>query len=159
MAVGFGFDLHRLVPGRRLMLGGVEIDHPFGALGHSDGDVLLHALIDALLGAAGEGDIGQRFPDDDPKWKDIESGVLLNKVADDLSKKGRIVNADLTLLAEEPKLSPYQERIRSRVAELLRIKPVQVNVKAKTMEGLGPIGAREAIGAIAAVQLERTGNR
>ena len=153
MPVGTGFDIHRLEAGRRMVLGAVEIDHPKGPTGHSDGDVLTHALIDALLGAAGQGDIGERFPDDDPKWKDVASEVLLNKVMDDLSEKWTLVNADLTLFAEEPKIGPYRREIRERLAELLRVEPARVNVKAKTMEKLGPIGAGEAIAAQAVVEL------
>lgn len=152
MSVGFGFDIHRLVPGRRLLLGGVEIPHPFGLLGHSDGDVLLHALIDALLGAAGESDIGSKFPDSDPTYKGISSEVLLSKVMDDLRGKWTVVNADLTVVAEEPRIAPHREAIRARIGE--RLGTSRVTVKGKTMEGLGPVGAREAIAAYAVVQLE-----
>lgn len=152
MSVGFGFDIHRLVPGRRLLLGGVEIPHPFGLLGHSDGDVLLHALIDAILGAAGEPDIGSKFPDSDPTYKGISSEVLLSKVVDDLQGKWRVVNADLTVVAEEPRIAPHREAIRARIGGKLGTD--RVTVKGKTMEGLGPVGAREAIAAYAVVQLE-----
>lgn len=156
MPVGFGYDIHRLAPGRRLMLGGVEIPHDRGLLGHSDADVALHALIDALLAAAGLSDIGTKFPESDPKYKGIASEVLLAHVMDDLSS-WRVVNADLTIVAEEPKIAPYRDRIRARLAE--RLKTAHVTVKGKTAEGLGPVGAREAIEAFAVVQLEAIGHR
>lgn len=152
MPVGFGFDLHRLVPGRRLLLGGVEIPHPLGLLGHSDGDVLLHALIDALLGASGQDDIGSKFPDTDPKYAGISSDVLLAKVMDDLRAAWRVVNADLTVVAEEPKIAPHRPAIRAKLTD--RLGTDRVTIKGKTMEGLGPIGAGEAIAAFAVVELE-----
>jgi 2-C-methyl-D-erythritol 2,4-cyclodiphosphate synthase len=153
MPVGFGFDIHRLVPGRRLVLGGVEIPHGLGLLGHSDGDVVLHALIDAILGAAGAGDIGSRFPDSDPRWAGISSEVLLAKVWDDLAGTHALVNADITVVAEEPKIAPHREAIRARIAS--RLGTDRVWIKGKTMEGLGPIGAGEAIAAYAVVELQR----
>lgn len=152
MTVGLGFDIHRLVPGRRLLLGGVEIPHPKGLLGHSDGDALLHAVIDALLGAAGLGDIGRRFPDTDPAWKDVSSEGLLDRVMAELRPKWRVVNADVTVIAEEPKLSPHADEIGRRLAA--RLGTGRVSIKAKTMEGLGPIGQREAIACYAVVQLD-----
>jgi 2-C-methyl-D-erythritol 2,4-cyclodiphosphate synthase len=152
MTVGFGYDLHRLVPGRRLLLGGVEIPHPAGLLGHSDGDVLLHAVIDALLGAAGLGDIGRRFPDTDPAYKNISSETLLAQVADEIRERWSIENVDVTVIAEEPKLAPWHDAIRDRLSA--RLGGAQVSLKAKTMEGLGPIGAREAIACCAVVQLK-----
>ena len=152
MTVGFGFDIHRLAPDRRLVLGGVTIPHPKGLLGHSDGDVVLHALIDALLAAAGQDDIGSRFPDTDPKYAGISSEVLLAKVMDDLRPSWNVVNADVTVVAEEPKIAPHRAAIRSRIASHLGTE--RVTIKGKTMEGLGPIGAREAIAAYAIVQLE-----
>lgn len=151
MAVGFGFDIHRLAPGRALRLGGVEIPHPRGLAGHSDGDVLLHAVIDALLGAAGRGDIGERFPDTDPAWKDADSAGLLRRVMEELKDAGAVVNLDVTVLAEEPKLAPHRAAITTRLASLLGTS--RVSVKAKTMEGLGPVGAGEAIACYAVVQL------
>ena len=119
MVVGYGFDVHRLVPGRRLLLGGVEIPHPTGLLGHSDGDVLLHALIDALLGAAGLGDIGQLFPDTDPTLKGLSSEVMLAQVMDRLRSAWSVENVDVTVVAEEPKLAPHRDEIRRRVSAIL----------------------------------------
>ncbi len=152
MSVGFGFDLHRLVAGRRLVLGGVEIPHERGLLGHSDGDVAVHALIDALLAAAGEPDIGSRFPDSDPAYRGISSDVLLAKVMDDLRPKWAVVNADVTIVAEEPQIAPHREKIRSKLAE--RLGTDRITVKGKTAEGIGPVGAKEAIEAFAVVQME-----
>lgn len=157
MTVGFGFDIHRLVPDRRLVLGGVTVPHPKGLLGHSDGDVVLHALIDALLAAAGQDDIGTKFPDTDPKYKGISSEVLLAKVMDDLLPSWRVVNADVTVVAEEPKVAPHRNAIRAKIAAHLGTD--RITLKGKTMEGLGPIGAGEAIAALAIVQLEAIGNR
>jgi len=154
MSVGFGFDIHRLVPGRRLLLGGVEIPHPLGLLGHSDGDVVLHALINALLGASGQEDIGSKFPDTDPRYKGISSEVLLAKVMDGL-RGWTVVNADVTVVAEEPKIAPHRGAIRTKLAEGLRTD--RVSIKGKTMEGLGPIGAGEAIAAYALVELKAVG--
>jgi 2-C-methyl-D-erythritol 2,4-cyclodiphosphate synthase len=151
MAIGHGWDIHKLVPGRKFLLGGVEIPHPTGPLGHSDGDVLLHAVIDALLGAAGQGDIGRLFPDTDPSIKGISSEKMLAGVLELLRGKWSIVNIDVTVIAEAPKISPHREAIRSRVAALTGCG--QVNVKAKTMEGLGPVGAREAVECHAVAEL------
>jgi len=154
VATGFGFDIHRLVAGRPLLLGGLKIDHPRGLEGHSDGDILLHAVIDALLGAAGKGDIGDRFPDSDPKFKGIASAKMLASVLHDVGE-WRIVNVDVTLVAEEPKLGPRKRDIATNVSKLLGGAPV--NVKAKTAEGLGPVGNREAIACFAVVELTRGG--
>ncbi|HVE43257.1 MAG TPA: 2-C-methyl-D-erythritol 2,4-cyclodiphosphate synthase [Planctomycetota bacterium] len=151
MAIGHGWDVHRLVPGRKFLLGGVEIPHPTGPLGHSDGDVLLHAVIDALLGAAGQGDIGRLFPDSDPSIKGISSETMLAKVLELLRGAWTIVNIDVTVIAEAPKIAPHRDAIRSRVATLTGCK--QVNVKAKTNEGLGYVGAREAIECHAVAEL------
>jgi 2-C-methyl-D-erythritol 2,4-cyclodiphosphate synthase len=151
MAVGYGCDIHRLVPGRRLVLGGVEIPHPRGLLGHSDGDVVLHAVIDALLGAAGLGDIGRRFPDTDPAYKDIASEKLLGRVMDELRGAWAVENVDVTILAEEPRIAPHYGAMRARLSALLGTD--RVSVKAKTMEGLGPVGAREAIECRAVAEL------
>ncbi len=145
-------DVHRLVEGRPLLLGGVEIPHPKGLLGHSDGDVVLHAVIDALLGAAGEGDIGTKFPDTDPALKDAASDGLLTTVVKELESSWTVVNVDLTIVAEEPKISPHREAIRNRLLALLPTN--RVSVKATTAEGLGPIGNREAIACLAVVELQ-----
>jgi 2-C-methyl-D-erythritol 2,4-cyclodiphosphate synthase len=152
MAIGHGWDIHRLVPGRKFLLGGVEIPHPTGPQGHSDGDVLLHSVIDALLGAAGQGDIGQHFPDTDPALKGISSEAMLAKVLGLLRGKWSIVNIDVTVIAEAPKISPHRDAIRSRVAALTGCG--QVNIKAKTNEGLGYVGAREAIECHAVAELK-----
>jgi 2-C-methyl-D-erythritol 2,4-cyclodiphosphate synthase len=150
MPVGQGFDIHRLVPGRPLLLGGLEIPYPRGLEGHSDGDVVLHAVIDALLGAAGKGDIGDRFPDSDSKLKGIASTKLLAPVLADL-REWQIVNVDVTLVAEQPKLGPRKREIAASVSRLLG--GAAVNVKAKTAEGFGPIGTSEAIACFAVVEL------
>ena len=152
MAIGHGWDVHRLVAGRKFLLGGVEIPHPTGPLGHSDGDVLLHAIIDALLGAAGQGDIGRHFPDTDPSIQGISSETMLAKVLELLRGNWAIVNIDVTVIAEAPKISPHRDAIRSRVAALTGCS--QVNVKAKTNEGLGYVGAREAIECHAVAELK-----
>ena len=151
MAIGHGWDVHKLVPGRKFLLGGVEIPHPTGPLGHSDGDVLLHAIIDALLGAAGQGDIGRLFPDTDPAIKGISSETMLAKVLELLRGRWAIVNIDVTVIAEAPKIAPHRDTIRSRVAALTGCG--QVNIKAKTNEGLGYVGAREAIECHAVAEL------
>jgi 2-C-methyl-D-erythritol 2,4-cyclodiphosphate synthase len=152
MAIGHGWDIHRLVAGRKFLLGGVEIPHPTGPLGHSDGDVLLHSIIDALLGASGQGDIGRLFPDTDPSIKGISSETMLAKVLELLRGKWAIVNIDVTVIAEAPKIAPHRDAIRSRVAALTGCG--QVNVKAKTNEGLGYVGAREAIECHAVAELK-----
>ena len=147
---GIGFDTHRLVEGRKLILGGVEIPHPVGLLGHSDADVLTHALMDALLGAIADGDIGQHFPDTDPRWEGADSIELLRAVVARLRSKGwQVVNVDITVLAERPKLKPYIPAMRERLAEAMAIAPGFVSVKATTVEGLGAIGRREGISAMA----------
>ena len=147
---GIGFDTHRLVEGRKLILGGIEIPHPVGLLGHSDADVLTHALMDALLGAIADGDIGQHFPDTDPRWEGADSIELLRAVVERLHSKGwQVVNVDITVLAERPKLKPYIPAMRERLAEPLGIEVESVSVKATTVEGLGAIGRREGISAMA----------
>jgi len=151
MAVGIGYDIHRLVPGRKLLLGGVEIPHSTGLLGHSDGDVLLHSVIDALLGAAGLGDIGALFPDTDPSIKGISSEKMIRKVLELLGAKWSIQNVDVTVVAEAPRLAPHNHAIRSNVSALLGCP--RVSIKAKTNEGLGPVGAREAIACFAVAEL------
>jgi 2-C-methyl-D-erythritol 2,4-cyclodiphosphate synthase len=158
--VGIGTDIHRMVEGRRLMLGGVYIPFPAGLLGHSDGDVALHAVIDALLGAAGLADIGTLFPDTDPQWKDADSKVFLYSVKEQLEKKQwEVVNVDLTIHAEAPKLGPLKGQIKRCIAGLLDIDFGAVNVKAKTNEGLGEIGTGEAMAATAVALLRKKPRR
>ena len=150
MRTGIGFDTHRLVDNRKLILGGVEIEHPQGLLGHSDADVLTHAIMDALLGAIADGDIGQHFPDTDPKWAGADSLVLLKAVTERLHIKGwRIGNIDATVLAERPKLMPHIPAMREKLAQAMSISVDAVSVKATTVEGLGAIGRREGISAMA----------
>lgn len=146
MRIGQGWDVHRLVEGRPLVLGGVAIPHAKGLLGHSDADVLLHAITDALLGAAGLGDIGRHFPDTDPTFKGADSRVLLQQVASRVRGAGfRIGNVDATVLAQAPKLAGHIPAMVESIAACLEISPGSVNVKAKTYERLGPVGAEEAI--------------
>jgi 2-C-methyl-D-erythritol 2,4-cyclodiphosphate synthase len=146
MRVGLGHDSHRLVAGRPLILGGVRIDHACGLAGHSDADVVLHAVTDALLGAAGLGDIGDAFPDTDPAYRDCDSSIFVKETLTRLNRAGwRLVNVDVTIFAEEPKLGPIKVRIRHRLAELLGLDAGAVNVKAKTGEKVGHIGRGEAI--------------
>ena len=162
MRVGIGHDTHRLAEGRPLILGGIRLDHPRGLLGHSDADVVLHALTDALLGAAGLGDIGDAFPDTDPAYKDCDSTLFLNQTLERLHRAGwQPVNVDIIIFAQEPKLGPVKARIRQRVAELLRLPPEAVNVKAKTGEGVGHIARREAIGCqvVALIEKPASGGR
>ena len=157
--IGQGWDIHRLVPGRRLILGGVEIDHDRGLAGHSDADVLTHALIDALLGAAADGDIGTHFPDTDPAWKDASGLRMLAEVVRRLNSAGwDIHNVDVTVVAEKPRLGPHRERIRAQLAAAMRIDRDAVSFKAKTAEGLGPEGAGEAISAQAVALLRAAGS-
>ena len=154
MRVGIGHDTHRLVEGRPLILGGVRIEHSRGLLGHSDADVVLHALADALLGAAGLGDIGEHFPDTDPQWEGLDGGKLLADVLDLVYREGWVVgNCDVIIHAQEPKLTPHKPLIRTRIADLLRADPTSVNVKAKTGEHVSPIGRGEAISCEAIVLL------
>jgi 2-C-methyl-D-erythritol 2,4-cyclodiphosphate synthase len=154
--VGVGTDIHRLVEGRKLMLGGVYVPYPAGLTGHSDGDAALHAVVDALLGAAGMGDIGIFFPDTDPKWKDADSKEFVLFVKEKLEeKKWEVVNVDLTIHAEQPRLEPFKGQIRRCIAGLLGIDFNAVNVKAKTNEGLGEIGEGTAIAATAVALLRK----
>ncbi len=146
MRVGMGYDVHKLVEGRALILGGVKIPHTLGLLGHSDADVLLHAVMDALLGAAGLGDIGKHFPDTDPQYEGISSLKLLAHVARLLEENGYVVsNIDATVIAQKPKLRPYIPQMEEAIAAALHIDASQVNVKATTEEGLGFTGAEEGI--------------
>jgi 2-C-methyl-D-erythritol 2,4-cyclodiphosphate synthase len=154
--VGFGHDTHRLGEGRPLILGGVRIDHPRGLIGHSDADVVLHAVADALLGAAALGDIGEHYPDTDPRWLGLDSGRLLAEVVERVAREGwRKVNCDLVVHAQEPKLSPHKPALKANLARLLGVEPGAVNVKAKTGEHVGPVGRAEAIACEAVVLLER----
>ncbi len=153
--IGQGVDMHRLVPGRKLILGGVEIPWDKGLLGHSDADVVCHALSNALLGALGEGDIGRHFPDSDLRYKGAASLELLRVVMELVKTRGfRVGNADLTILAEKPKLAPYHEEMQKRLAGVLEVEPIAVNVKATTGEKMGFVGREEGMMAEAIVLLE-----
>ena len=153
--IGHGYDVHRLVEGRRLILGGVEFPHETGLLGHSDADVLLHAIADSLLGAAALGDIGKLFPDNDPQYKNADSLLLLKKVGVHLYTAGyRIVNIDATVLAQAPKLAPYIREMRVNIARALELDPSAVSVKATTEEGLGFTGEKIGIAAHAVCLIE-----
>ena len=155
MRIGMGYDVHRLIRGRKLVLGGVAIPFKKGLLGHSDADVLVHAVCDALLGAAGLGDIGLHFPDTDPEYKDVSSIKILAKTYKLVSgKKFKIINLDSTIFAEAPKLSPYTEEMKKNIARTIEIEPECVNIKATTFEGLGMIGKGEGIGAVCLVLLQ-----
>jgi 2-C-methyl-D-erythritol 2,4-cyclodiphosphate synthase len=157
MRVGIGNDTHRLVEGRPLLLGGVRVEHPRGLAGHSDADVVLHAVVDALLGAAGLGDIGDAYPDTDPAYRDAESRIFVRETLERLQRAGwRPVNVDVIIFAQEPKLGPVKADIRRRLAGLLGLAADAVNVKAKTGEGVGAIGRAEAIGCQAVALIERT---
>ncbi len=150
MRIGSGYDVHKLVPGRRLIIGGVEIPFELGLLGHSDADVLLHAISDALLGAAALGDIGKHFPDTSPDFKDVDSRILLRKVVELLNEKGyKIGNIDATIIAQKPKMAPYIEVMRENVAGDCGIGVDFVNIKATTEEGLGFTGEGKGISASA----------
>ena len=152
--VGMGYDVHKLVTGRKLILGGVEIQHDLGLLGHSDADVLLHAIKDAILGAAALGDIGRHFPDTDEAYKGISSMVLLSKVKDLILKEGyKVNNIDATIAAQQPKIAPYIKAMNENIAQTLKIEVSKVNVKATTTEGLGFVGNKEGIAAYAIVSL------
>ena len=154
MRIGHGYDVHQLVPQRRLVIGGVEIDYRLGLLGHSDADVLLHAICDALLGAAGAGDIGRHFPDSDPAYKGIDSRRLLTHVVALTQQYGyRIGNIDATILAQEPKMAPHIGEMVQNIAADCNLAAGQINIKATTTEGLGFVGRREGIAAHAVVLL------
>lgn len=159
MRIGQGFDIHRLVGGRKLILGGVEIPNKTGLLGHSDGDALLHAITDAILGAAGLGDIGLHFPPEEQAYEGANSLNLLRKSAELLRTKGfKILNVDSTILCEGPKMSPFYLKMRTNIAEALDVAVECTSVKAKTMEGMGEIGRKEAIAAQAIALIEETEN-
>lgn len=157
MRVGHGFDAHRLVEGRKLILGGVDVPHTTGALGHSDADVLAHAISDALLGGAALGDLGTHFPDTDPQWKNADSMELLGHCRAEVHRAGyRIENVDATIVVQLPKLVPFIERMRANVASRLGLSVPQVSVKAKTSEGMGYTGDGSGIAAYAVALLEAT---
>jgi len=155
MKIGIGFDLHRFSEGRKLVLGGVEIPYMMGLEGHSDADVLIHAICDAILGAVGEDDIGKHFPDSDPKYRDISSMGLLKEVKDIANKrKLSIGNVDTVVIMDEPKIEIFRQNMKKNISEALNLAPSQVNVKATTSEGVGTIGRGEAVCAHAVVLLE-----
>jgi 2-C-methyl-D-erythritol 2,4-cyclodiphosphate synthase len=157
MRVGIGYDVHQLIAGRKLWLGGVEVPHSKGLLGHSDADVLIHAICDALLGAAALGDIGKHFPDKDPQYKDIDSKILLRKCGELLEKKGYyIVNIDSIVVAQQPKVGPFIPQMRQVMADILNIDIDQISVKATTTERLGFEGREEGISSQAVVLMQLT---
>ena len=152
--VGQGYDVHAFAEGRKLILGGIEVPHDRGLLGHSDADVLLHTITDAALGAIGEGDIGRHFPDTDPEWKDADSAKLLQYIWKMVEDRGYVLgNVDATIIAQRPKMAPYIEPMKKRIAELLNADPSQVNVKATTTEKLGFTGREEGIASLATILL------
>lgn len=154
--IGIGYDFHQLADGRRLILGGVEIPAVKGLQGHSDADVVLHSICDALLGAAGKGDIGEHFPDSDEKYRDISSKTLLKNVLEIIKKDNwRINNIDVMVIIEEPKLAPFKESIKKSIAEIVGIENSRVNIKATTTERMGPVGRSEAAASEAAVLIEK----
>lgn len=156
LRIGHGYDLHRLTDGSQLVIGGIKIEHAKQVVAHSDGDVVLHALCDALLGSLALSDIGQHFPDNDPNYKGIESAVLVQRVLSLVEDKGYApVNVDMTILAEKPKLSPHIPKMRTIIAELLKLSYDRVGIKATTSEKVGPIGREEAIAAYAVVLCDR----
>jgi len=153
--IGLGYDTHRLVEGRPLILGGVRIEHELGLAGHSDADVLTHAVMDALLGAAGLGDIGEHFPDTDERWRDADSIALLREVASLVRGEGlRVINVDATVVLERPKVAPHRAAMRARLAGALGLDERRVNVKATTGEGMGFVGRGEGAAALAVAALE-----
>lgn len=155
MRIGFGYDVHRLVEGRELWLGGVKIDHSLGLLGHSDADVAIHALCDALLGAAALRDIGFHFPDTDPRYKNIDSRILLRNVAELLDSHGfTLGNCDITICAEQPKINPHIPAMQAQLAQCLGCLPQKVSIKATTTEGLGFVGTQQGISAYAVALIE-----
>src|SRR5262245_44629703 len=154
--VALGFDAHPFGPGRLLRLGGVTIPHPLGLRGHSDGDALLHALADALLGAAGAGSMGEHFPDSDPAWKGSDSAVFLERARDLVAQRQlKIVNVDCVVIAESPKIAPFAAEIRARLAQLLRTTPEAIGVRGTSANGLGFTGRNEGLAAMVVVLLEK----
>lgn len=157
MRIGCGYDIHELVPGRSLVLGGVEIPHSKGLLGHSDSDALVHAVCDALLGAMGEGDLGRHYPSSDERYKNISSLTLLEDVAGKLARKAyRVVNVDSVVVAQAPRLAPHLAAMQKSIAAVLRVNPDLINVKVKSGEGLDAVGREEAIAAHAVCLIEAT---
>ena len=153
--IGNGYDVHRLIKGRKLILGGVDIPHGLGLDGHSDADVLCHALCDSLLGASGAGDLGKYFPDTDNKWKGVSSLVLLEKSGELVAERGfQISNVDTTIVAQQPKIGPHIESMTTNISETLKIDPTQINIKATTTERLGFTGREEGIAAYAVALLQ-----
>lgn len=156
LRIGNGYDVHKLVEGRTLILGGVEIPHTKGVLGHSDGDVLIHAIMDAMLGALALGDIGQHFPDTDMKYENIDSTILLTRVKELIAERGyRVINLDSIIVLQKPKVKPYIEAMRKRVAEILEIDIEQVSIKATTEEKLGFTGDESGVKSYCVVLLEK----
>jgi 2-C-methyl-D-erythritol 2,4-cyclodiphosphate synthase len=156
MRIGIGYDVHALKKDRKLILGGVEIDHPFGCMGHSDSDVLVHAIMDAILGAAALGDIGIHFPDTDMRYKDIDSTLLLAQVIQKMKEKGyKIVNCDSVIIMQKPKVSPYMNQMRSKLSKIMEIGMDQLSIKATTTERLGFAGRGEGVAAESIVLLEK----
>jgi 2-C-methyl-D-erythritol 2,4-cyclodiphosphate synthase len=154
--IGMGYDVHPFVEGRPLIMGGITIPYHQGLAGHSDADCLVHAICDALLGAIAEGDLGRHFPDSDPRYKDVESLLLLKKVAEMVEEKGfRVTNIDATIVAQAPKMAPYRSQMEERIAAHVGVEKKRVNVKATTTEGLGFIGREEGIAAYACVLVEK----
>lgn len=161
LRIGNGFDVHRFSPDRKLILGGIEIDHESGLQGHSDADVLLHAIMDALLGAIGQGDIGRNFPDTSSEYKDISSLILLSRVFELMQKQGAVINnIDVTVVCERPKISPYIDEMKRAIASVLPgITTDQLNIKGTTTEGLGFTGREEGIAAYAVALVTLSGSR
>lgn len=156
MRIGQGLDFHRFAENRKLMIGGIEIDFPLGLEGHSDADVLLHCLSDALLGALGLGDIGEHYSDKDPQWKDLDSSLILKETLEKVAERGYgILNIDLTLIGEEPKFTPYKETIKANLSRLCQLPQEQINLKATTTEKMGALGRKEGIGALGVVLLAK----
>lgn len=156
LRIGNGYDVHKLVEGRKLILGGIEIPHAKGVLGHSDGDVLIHAIMDAMLGALALGDIGQHFPDTDMKYENIDSTILLTRVKELIAERGyKIINLDSIIVLQKPKVKPYIEAMRKRVAEVLEIDIEQVSIKATTEEKLGFTGDESGVKSYCVILLEK----
>lgn len=156
--VGIGYDVHPLVEGRRLILGGIEISHPKGLAGHSDADVLLHAICDAVLGAVGEGDIGHFFPNTDPRWKGVPSRIFLEEAAKQVARRrGEIVNVDATIVAQQPKIAPHIAAMKAHIASALGVAETRIGLKATTNEHLGFVGREEGIAAFAVASVELPG--
>jgi len=152
--VGIGYDVHQLVAGRKLILGGVEIQHPKGLLGHSDADVLMHAICDAVLGALGKGDIGTFFPNTDPRWKDAASRVFLEEAARQIEfARGKLINIDATVMAQAPKIMPHVPRMKRHIADALRFDEHKIGIKATTNEHMGFVGREEGIAAMAVASI------